>query len=168
MYKPSYLFDRTPEEKRDMFKSWARSDQAFFANGACHILTEVFVQLHGYEGFKMVHIKPTAGFPGNHMFASNGVWAFDHNGWTREAELLEITVAAYRKRYPGWSYTKIIIEPGTTALEDFCKANDHRLPWQFAYLPWGRARKYIDTFADRAPVGLTGIQGEAHSPSQDR
>lgn len=47
MYKPSYLFDRTDEEKIDQFKSWARDDQAFFASGACHILAELFVQLRG-------------------------------------------------------------------------------------------------------------------------
>ncbi len=32
MYMPSYLFDRTPEQKRDMFLSWERDDQSFFAS----------------------------------------------------------------------------------------------------------------------------------------
>ena len=151
MYKPSYLFDRTEEEKRDMFKSWARSDQAFFASGACHILAEVFVQLHQHENFKMIHIKPAPGFKGNHVYASNGEWAFDHNGWTKEAELLEVIETAYRERYPGWSYERITIEPTATSLEDFCKANNHRLPWQYAYLPWARANSYIATFDTRPP-----------------
>lgn len=38
MYQPSFDFDRTPEEKRDMFKFWARDDRPFFAAGACHIM----------------------------------------------------------------------------------------------------------------------------------
>jgi hypothetical protein len=151
-YKPSWLFDRTSEEKRDMFKSWTRDDQAFFASGACHILADLFVQLHMHQGYKMVHIKPTTGFTGNHVFASNGTWAFDHNGWTREKELLAVTEKSYKEKYPDWSYQKITIEPSTAALEDFCKANNHRLPWQFAYLPWERARKYIAQFDDIPPA----------------
>jgi hypothetical protein len=152
MYKPSLLFDRTPEEKRDMFKSWARSDQAFFAAGACHILANLFVQLHRDEGYEMVYIKPGEGYTGNHVYASNGEWAFDHNGWTKEKELLALTEQAYTQKYPGWHYQKITLEPSITALEDFCKANNHRLPWQFAYLPWERAYKYIVSFSDQPSI----------------
>ena len=159
MYKPSYLFDRTTEEKRDIFKSWARSDQAFFASGACHILAEAFVQLHQHENFTMVHIKPTQGFKGNHVYASNGEWAFDHNGWTKEAELLEVTKTAFKDRYPGWAYERIVIEPTTSSLEDFCKKNNHRLPWQYAYLPWERAYNYIATFDNRPPKNEMSLPG---------
>jgi hypothetical protein len=146
MYKPSLLFDRTPEEQRDLLASWDRDDQAFFAAGACHILADLFVQLHREEGYKIIYIKPAEGLPGNHVYASNGEWAFDHNGWTREVELIATTEAAYQKKYPGWYYTKYTIEQTMTSLEEFCKANDHRLPWQFAHLPWERAHKYIATF----------------------
>jgi hypothetical protein len=152
MYKPSLLFDRTPEEKRDMFASWARSDQAFFAAGACHILAGLFVQLHRHQGFKMVYIKPASRFAGNHVYASDGSWAFDHNGWTKESELLAITERTYRQKYPGWSYTKLSIEPTTDALENFCKNNNHRLPWQFAHLPWERAYEYIRQFPETPPL----------------
>ncbi|HSX35817.1 MAG TPA: hypothetical protein VLH84_02675 [Patescibacteria group bacterium] len=152
MYKPSLLFDRTPEERQDVFKSWARDDQAFFAAGACHILADLFVQLHMHEGFKMIYVKPKQGFAGNHVYATNGVWAFDHNGWTKESELLKVTRQAYTERYPGWSCTKHVIEPAIDALENFCKANNCRLPWQFAYLPWERAYKYIKQFPDSPPA----------------
>lgn len=148
MYQPSLLFDRTPEERRDIFKSWARDDQAFFASGACHILADLFVQLHQHEGFRMVYIKPGQSLPGNHVYASDGTWAFDHNGWTKESKLLEATERAYRQRYPGWSYTKHVIKPTSDALERFCRANNHRLPWQFAYLPWERAYSYIRRFSE--------------------
>jgi len=151
-YKPSLLFDRTPEHKHDIFKSWERDDQAFFAAGACHILADLFVQLHQDEGFKMVCIKPNKGFAGNHAYASNGKWAFDHNGWTKEDELLRVTAEAYRQRYPGWGYTKYTIEPAIDALEKFCKANNHRLPWQFAQLPWERAYTYIQRFSSSPPA----------------
>lgn len=151
MYTPSYVFDRTPEEKRDMFRSWARNDQAFFASGACHILADLFVQLHQHEGYQMVYIKPAESFPGNHVYASNGEWAFDHNGWTRESELLRTTEEAYQEKYPGWSYKRIELEGSMTSLEDFCKANNHRLPWQFAHLPWERAYNYIARFDSSPP-----------------
>lgn len=152
MYKPSYLFDRTPEEKRDIFVSWSRSDQAFFASGACHILANLFVQLHQHEGYKMIHIKPAQGFTGNHVYASNGEWAFDHNGWTKEKELLSTTSKAFREKYPNWTYERTVIENSLTSLEDFCKANNHRLPWQYAYLPWERAYKYIARFSKAPPT----------------
>src|ERR1044072_3763268 len=103
-YQPSLLFDRTPEERKDPFLSWRRTDQAFFAAGACHILAELFRQLHQDEGFEIIYLKPLAGLPGNHVYVSNSTWAFDHNGWTREAELLVATKAAYQRRYPGWRY----------------------------------------------------------------
>lgn len=151
MYKPSLLFDRTAEERRDPFKSWARDDQAFFASGACHILTDLFLQLHRGEGYTMVYIKPANGLAGNHVYASNGEWAFDHNGWTKEEELIRITELEYKKKYPGWTYEKIEIEQTMLSLEDFCRENNHRLPWQYAYLPWERAHSYISNFSSAPP-----------------
>jgi hypothetical protein len=151
MYKPSYLFDRTPEQKRDIFLAWARDDQAFFASGACHILAHLFVQLHQHQGFLMVHLKPTEGYIGNHVYATNGTWAFDHNGWTKEAELLKTIEKAYKQRYPGWDYERIVIETSSTSREIFCKANNHRLPWQYAHLPWERAHRYIAQFSSTPP-----------------
>lgn len=150
MHKPSLLFDRTAEERKDMFKSWARGDQAFFAAGACHILAELFVQLHAGEGYYKVYIKPAASFPGNHVYATNGTWAFDHNGWTKEQELLAVSEKAYCERHPGWSYERrVIVED----IETFCRQNYHRLPWQFAYLPWERAYEYIQQFSATPPAG---------------
>jgi hypothetical protein len=94
----------------------------------------------------MIYIKPIEGHTGNHVYASDGEWAFDHNGWMKEKDLLAATEKAYAKRYPGWSYTRYVIEPTIDSLETFCKANNHRLPWQYAYLPWERAYNYINRF----------------------
>jgi hypothetical protein len=148
MYKPSLLFDRTSEERKDPFLSWKRKDQAFFAAGACHILADLFIQLHPNENFKMIYIKPHEGFTGNHVYASNGKWAFDHNGWTEEKVLLAATQKACGEKYPGWRYERHVIESATDSLEKFCKANHHRLPWQYAHLPWERAYNYIKRFPD--------------------
>ena len=109
------------------------------------------MQLHQYEDFKMIHIKPSEGFTGNHVYVSNGIWAFDHNGWTPERTLLEVTETAFRERYPTWSYERIVIEQTKTSLEEFCKRNNHNLPWQYAYLPWERAYNYIAKFDSMPP-----------------
>jgi len=149
MYKPSLLFDRTAEERRDPFLSWQREDQPFFAAGACHILAEMFQQLHFGEDYELIFLKPVSGMPGMHVYATNGTWAFDHNGWTLEKELLSLTQAAYSKKYSGWGYERIVIRDD---LETFCRNNHHRQPWQFAYLPWERAHHYIKQFPHSPPL----------------
>lgn len=151
MYRPSLEFDRTAEEKRDIFQSWARDDQAFFAAGGCHILADLFCQLHRDEGFKLIHIKPAKGFGGTHVYASNGEWVFDHNGWTREDELLQTTERAYTERYPGWSYERIEIEYTMQALNNLCAATQLRMPYHYPELPWKRAYNYINRFDPKPP-----------------
>ncbi len=146
MYQPGIVHTRTPEEKQDIFKAWARPDEAFFAAGACHILGHLFFWMHKHEAFRLVHIKPTEGFTGDHMFASDGEWAFDFNGWTKEKELLEAHAAAYQKENPDWSYDKVIYEHGL-----FDKPEGHLPPEFFPHLPWERAYKYIQRFPSKPP-----------------
>lgn len=144
-YQPGIIYERTPEEYADPFLSWKRDDKAFFASGACHILADMFMQLHWGQGFTVVHIRPHKNMPGHHVYVTNGEWAFDFNGWTKESELLEEYEKAYAAKHPGWKYDKVVIKDD---LETFCKNNNHRLPWQFPYLPWERAYKYIKQFSD--------------------
>ena len=149
MYLPSLHFERTDLEKADPFLSWNRDDQAFFAAGACHILAYLFVQLHPNENYQLIFIKPVSNYPGNHMYVSNGTWAFDHNGWTLEKELLSTTKETYLKKYKGWDYERIIIEDD---LESFCKKYNHRPPSHFAFLPWERTYNYIKKFDPLPPA----------------
>jgi hypothetical protein len=149
VYKPSLLFDRTEQERKDPFLFWKRDDQPFFAAGACHILAEMFRQLHYGEDYRVIFIKPINGMPGTHVYISDGTWAFDHNGWTREQELLDTSRRAYTKRYPGWDCERIVV---TDDLETFSRQNNHRQPWQFAYLPWERAYKYIQQVPAAPPA----------------
>lgn len=151
MYKPGYLFARTPEESKDPFLFWQREDQPFFAAGACHILAEMFRQLHWGEEFEMVFIKPKNGKPGTHVYISYGKWAFDHNGWTLEEELIATTRKAYSGHHPGWDFDRIIIKED---IATFCRNHNHRQPWQFAYLPWERAYNYIKQFPSLPPSSL--------------
>src|SRR5262245_32883407 len=115
MYRPSCDFERTEAERLDPILSWARDDQAFFAAGACHILAFLFKLLHQDEGYTIRHLRPAHDLPGNYVYATDGIWAFDHNGWTREEELLVVTVQAYQAKYPGWDFELLVVSDG---LED--------------------------------------------------
>jgi hypothetical protein len=148
MYLSTYNFRRTPEEKSDPFLSWKRSDQAFFAGGACHILAFLFVHLHPNEGYKIIHTKPIKNYSGNHVYVTDGTWAFDHNGWTLEKELLEVTKKDYTRGKKDWDFERIVIKED---LETFCKKYNSRPPAYYAYLPWERAYNYIKKFPSHPP-----------------
>lgn len=148
MYKPSYLFDRTQEERKDPFLFWQREDQSFFAAGACHILADMFRQLHYGEDFEVIFMKAKDGYPGMHVYISYGEWMFDHNWWTLEKEMVDVVKAGFEERYPGWDFERTVVRE---SLETFCRNNNHRQPWQFAYLPWERAYKYLKQFPSLPP-----------------
>lgn len=148
-YDPGIHYERTPEEFKDVFLAWQREDKAFFAAGACHILAHMFLSLHHGEGYELIYIKPKAKRPGNHLYASNGTWAFDFNGWTLEAELLEATKKAYSTRHKNWDYDRIVITEG---LPEYLKHSNHlRGPEYFPQLPWERAYQYIKQFPSTPP-----------------
>jgi hypothetical protein len=149
MYECGIAFTRTDEERRDVFLAWERDDRSFFAAGACHILAHQFLSLHLGEGFELIYVKPRTGLSGSHMYASDGVWAFDFNGWTREDELLAEHNAAYAVAIPGWEFDRLVISEG---LPEFLKhTNDLRPPEYFPELPWARAYRFIKTFAGCPP-----------------
>lgn len=151
MYEPGLAFFRTEAENRDPFLAWQRDDKAFFASGACHILAHVFLSLHIGEGYDLIFVEPIGKHPGNHLYASNGTWAFDFQGWTREAELLEATRKAYGAAYPGWDCQRIVIAEGLPA---YIASGRHNLrsPEYFPYPPWERAYNYIKQFPPQPPA----------------
>ncbi len=151
MYEPGVIYLRTQKEMRDPFVAWQRPDREFFAAGACHILAHMFLSLHHGEDYQLACIKPKGRLPGNHMYASNGTWAFDFNGWTLEEELLEVSAASWDQAYPGWQYERSIIKEGLPAYIASGKHN-LRAPEYFPYLPWERAYEYIKQFSKEPPV----------------
>lgn len=147
--EPALKYMRTSEESRDVFLAWQRDSKTFFAAGACHILAHMFLSLHVKEGFDLVWIKPNDQFPGNHMYASNGTWAFDFNGWSLERDLLQVNEQFAKDKYPGWSYERIVIKEG---LPEYLKhPNNLRGPEYFPELPWKRAYEYIQNFPSPQP-----------------
>jgi hypothetical protein len=128
-YQPAGLFRRTESERADQLQSWGRDDQAFFAAGACHILAWAFMKSHPGKGFSIYALRERGETHPFHVYVSDGLWAFDHCGWTLSTELREAYEAEVLKIQ--------------SDLETFCAEHDHRLPEQFAHLPWQRASDYI-------------------------
>jgi hypothetical protein len=117
-------------------------------SGACHILAHQFLSLHYGEAYELIYIKHE-GFVGSHMYASDGSWAFDYDGWTLESELLTEHERAYRTADPHWTYDRVVVSEG---LPEFLKhTNDLRPPEYFPELPWRRAYDYIKTFEAHPP-----------------
>jgi hypothetical protein len=148
VYTAAIELMRTPAERDDQQRSWARPDRAFFAAGACHILAFRFLHLHPVEGRDVVYIRPSAGLLGSHVYVSDGVWAFDFDGWTPERVVLKETVRSCRSRWPGWGFDRVVIS-GT--LDQFCAENHHRRPCDYAFDPILRADAYIRQFAPDPP-----------------
>lgn len=135
-------YERTSEEFKDQQLSWERDDKAFFASGACHILAYTFANKLVDSNYKIIFIKPSQQFGsiGTHVYVTDGEWAFDFNGWSKESDLLRVNEEAYQTAHEGWTYEKV--EPDVD-LETFCKDNNHRLPKDFAGDVVARAEEYI-------------------------
>ena len=145
MYTSCLHFERTSEEFKDQEASWKRSDKAFFAAGACHILAFTFVELANDPDLQIIFIKPAEAFGniGTHVYVKKGEWAFDYSGWTKESELLAETAKDYAAAHLGWEYTTVVIE---SDLKTFCLDHNHRLPEKFAHDPTKRAKKFIQKY----------------------
>ncbi len=151
MYEDPTKFSRTTAQRTDQSLAWERDDKHFFASGACHILAYTFKNIHPDRGIELVFIKPIDkfGLVGCHMYAREGIWAFDHAGWTKESELLDSYTKGYQAAFPGWGYSLEIID---LSLEDFCRDYEHRGPAYFYHLPWERTYGYINKFDEQPPV----------------
>ena len=142
-YTSPLHFARTETERRDPFASWVREDRPFFASGASHILADLFIQLHRHEGFRAEYILPRWGKPGSHVYATNDIWCFDFDGWTRREELLTTVMRDHLAVDLDWECDVVrVVQP----LEAFCATYGHRPPHSFPYLPWKRAYEYIGRF----------------------
>ncbi|MGN6694252.1 MAG: hypothetical protein ACTHN0_08745 [Aquihabitans sp.] len=141
-YTPMIRYQRTDAERADPALSWRRTDRAFFASGACHILAFAFRERHPDRDLSIRYLRPGAGFRGTHLYVVDGGWALDFDGWNPEQELLDVTEAAYRAAYPGWTYEVTTID-GDVDLEAFCAGGVHRAPRFYAHDPLPRARAYL-------------------------
>ena len=148
-FVPAIAFVRTDDQRRDQQVSWDRPDRAFFAAGACHVLAFRFIKRHQNEGYHVVYLRPLNGAFGSHVYVTDGIWAFDFNGWTPEVTLLEHSRRACREIEPDWNFRRVVVEQ---SLDEFCLACNHRPPGGYAFDPRGRADAYLDLFDGQPPV----------------
>ncbi|MEW2353152.1 hypothetical protein [Spirillospora sp. NPDC029432] len=139
MYRPSAQFRRTSAEREDQLLSWNRDDVAFFAAGACHILAYAFIETYPDAGFRLVGLWPRGARDACHIYVTDGTWAFDHDGWNLESELLRVTRAAEPQ-------SDLRPCPIRMDLDTFCVRHHHRPRELFAFDPWERALRYIARF----------------------
>jgi hypothetical protein len=122
--------------------------RAFFASGACHVLAFRFAARHPTGAFGITYLRPNRGLPGSHVYATDGTWAFDFNGWVDERDLLAVTEDACSQGWPGWSYKRIEV---TTDLEAFCEQWNHRPPRDFPLDVIARAESFLDRLLAAPP-----------------
>lgn len=139
MYRPSARFKRTAEERADQLLSWNRGDTAFFAAGACHILAYAFMETYPEAGFQPIGLWSREAKDPSHLYVTDGTWAFDHDGWTPQSELLAVT----RATNPRADFRP---RPIHMDLNTFCVRYYHRPRRLFAHDPWERALRYIAQF----------------------
>jgi hypothetical protein len=131
-------FRRTPIERRSQQVAWDRSDRAFFAAGACHVLAWACRDRYPEKRIGLAAIRFEGEQQVFHTYATWDGWAFDHSGWHPEPEVLAAN-AAYEQR----PVQRVEL---TTDLARFCVDHDHRRPDQFWRDPLPRAQEYVDRF----------------------
>lgn len=140
VYESPGVHRRSGAERRDQVLSWQRSDSAFFAAGACHILAFEFLRRPDTQRFEAVGLqRPGASFF-DHVYVSDGLWAFDYYGWTPESELITEILKFETASDPCLSLERIVIDGDFEAL---CTKYRHRRPSDFAADPRPRARQYL-------------------------
>lgn len=132
------IFRRTAIERSDQRVAWERTDNAFFAAGACHLLA---------WACRYAYTVPSVGigavrFEGEeevvHTYATWNGWAFDHSGWNAESQLLAVNAT-----FEGHPMERIEI---TVGLAEFCEQHSHRMPEQYWRDPMPRARDYVKRY----------------------
>jgi hypothetical protein len=129
-------FRRTPAERSDQRVSWKRTDQAFFASGACHILAWVCRESYPDQPIRLAAMLYEHQRQVLHVYATWNHWAFDYCGWNPEPELL-----AANAEFEGHPVERTQI---TVDLAEFCKTHFHRLPQQYWRDLIPRAREYVN------------------------
>lgn len=132
------VYRRTQAERDDQLLSWQRTDRAFFAAGACHILAWTCRALYPSRSIGITAVRAQDEDQVFHAFATWNDWAFDHSGWHSADALV-----AANQDFVGYPLVRVDI---TTDLAGFCRQHYHRLPHEYHHDPRPRAREYVRRF----------------------
>ncbi|MFI7212775.1 hypothetical protein ACIBP4_22975 [Micromonospora maritima] len=133
------VFRRTPLERSDQRLAWDRTDQAFFAAGACHILAWVCRDAYPDRSIGLAGLRFTDDIQVWHVYATWAGWAFDHSGWHPRADLL-----AANRDFESRPLEAVALPAD---LAEFCAAHHSRMPHQYWGDPLPRARAYLTRHA---------------------
>jgi hypothetical protein len=136
-------------KKRDPRLRWDLSERVFFACGACHILAYAFLERYSDPSFRVIWLKPDAGFTGNHIFVASERWIFDYHGYSARERFLSHTWSKARRWWPGWGATQVELPCEVLISEAKSRTYEGlrlREPGQFLHDPMPRARAYLSRF----------------------
>ncbi|MEV5768486.1 hypothetical protein AB0L34_28495 [Micromonospora sp. NPDC052213] len=136
--KAAGAFRRTAIERSDQRVAWERTDQAFFAAGACHILAWVCRESYPDRSIEIAAVRLAGDGQVFHTYAIWDHWAFDHSGWNPEPQLL-----VANEDFEGHPLERVKI---TASLAEFCETYHHRMPNQYWHDPLPRARDYVGRY----------------------
>ncbi|MEV0271274.1 hypothetical protein AB0H43_21055 [Hamadaea sp. NPDC050747] len=134
----SGVFRRTPIERSDQRVSWERTDRAFFASGACHILAWACREAYPERSIDLAAMFLAGEEHPLHVYACWDGWAFDSSGWHPEADLLKVNAD-----FEGRPVRRVEV---SVELAEFCRAHIHRMPHQYWQDPRPRASAYVSQF----------------------
>lgn len=131
-----------PGIKKDLPRQWALPDRIFFGYGACHILAGVYLEQPPFPGFYAERIIPIDNLPGNHVYVTDGVIAFDYHGYSRRNRLLDHHKRAWSGQRSGWGF---VLEKVDFSLLDTAALNARKMRGPAQYLDDAapRARRFI-------------------------
>ncbi|WP_299848266.1 hypothetical protein [uncultured Roseovarius sp.] len=137
------MYKLKPGIKQDPERRWALPDRVFFGHGACHILAGVYLKDPPQQEFYAERLIPKGEFPGNHIFVTNGILAFDYHGYSSRVALLTHHVKSWRRQCGDkWEYS---LERVNFDLLDQIELNRRKMlgPEQYFKDPVPRARAFI-------------------------
>jgi hypothetical protein len=132
-----------PGIKADLHRQWSLPDRIFFGYGACHILAGVLLDQPPLPGFYAERVIPAQGFLGNHVYATNGVIAFDYHGYSIRDRLLEHHKRVWSSQYDGWLCAIERVDFKLLSTADL-NMRQMRGPDQYLHDPIPRARRFVE------------------------
>jgi hypothetical protein len=145
-----------PGIKKDPVRRWALPDRIFFGYGACHILAGAFLGRPPLAGFYAERVVPAEGLPGNHIYVTDGVVAFDYHGYSRRDRLIAHHQRGWERRCSGWTCS---LEVVSFDLLDTTELNKRKMlgPNQYLHDALARAHDFLGRI-DHASAATSAAQ----------
>ena len=92
---------------------------------------------------------------GNHIFVSNGKYAFDYDGVKPLPEFLKAVEESMKEHYVNWKYDLVMLPPEVLTSTSLSRQYDGlwlREPGQFLEDPRPRAKSYLDSILPEKEV----------------